>query len=40
LTADDLAKLSPDQIQALVTAVGTVMSLGGGRGASGAEVEE
>lgn len=32
LTADDLAKLSAGQIQALFAAVGTVMSLSGGRG--------
>ena len=30
MTADDLARLSPDQIKALFEAVGTVMALGGG----------
>lgn len=32
VTADDLARLTPDQIRALFEAVGTVMALGGGKG--------
>ena len=32
VTADDLARLTPDQIKALFEAVGTVMALGGGKG--------
>lgn len=40
LTADDLAKLSAVQIQALFAAVGTVMSLSGGRGAPDAGTGE